>query len=658
MKSVLSNDINAMYQEAVNNIQQGDLVKAGILAKRILKFNSKNADANYLLGIIAAQKSKYALACKHFKLAIKVNNQQPMYFYNFAFAAGMSGHADMALAAYEKAIELKPDLAEAHNNIGTLLFTTGQLDKALLAYNRVLQLQPDNAVAHCNQGNVLKELGNHDEAIKSYRHAIELQPGKHEPYHNLGVLFESLGRSGDALSAYEGAIKNNPELTEAYCNRGVVLVDLGRPGEAENSYRRALELKPDYIKAHSNLLFSLNYRTDLTQKDIFDAHCDWEKKHGQPKPLSLSNRCKPVNHRLRIGYVSPDFRNHSVAFFFSPLLTEHNRENFEIYCYSNTTSVDSVTERIKSKADHWRSIVDISDKDVAGLIRKDNIDILVDLAGHTAGNRLPVFAYKPAPVQITWLGYPNTTGLRTIDYRLTDNVADPIGASDRFYTEKLMRIGTGFLCYQPPDSAPPVADAPCQETSRITFGSFNVMAKINYDVISIWSEILCDIPDSRLLLKNNGLGDDENKERILSLFAELGVDRERIELCGRFPKQSDHLDLYHKVDICLDTFPYNGTTTTCEALWMGVPVITLRGERHASRVGASILAQLGYTEWIASTTSLYVKTAIDLAANRQRLEKVRASLRSHMMSSTLLDAKFFTIAIENTYRVVWEKHFE
>ncbi len=658
MKPAISNNIDTLYQDAINNIQQGDLVKAKTLAKKILKTKSMNAEANYLLGIIAAQNSKYELACKHFKLAIKSNNQQSMYFYNFGVVSGMSGQTDQAVTAYEQAIKLNPELTEAHNNLGTLFFTTGQPDKALSAYDRVLQLQPNNAITHGNRGNALKELGKSDDAIKAYQRAIELQPKNAESHYNLGILFESMGYSGDALNAYDEAVKINPELTEAYCNHGVVLVDLGRPGEAEKSYRRAIELKPDYTKAHSNLLFSLNYRTDLTKKELYDAHCDWDQKHSQIKPLSLPPRHRRTQHRLRIAYVSPDFRNHSVAFFFSPLLSEHNREDFEIYCYSNTSCTDSVTERIKSKTDHWRSIVNMPDKDVAKLIQKDNIDILVDLAGHTAGNRLPIFTYRPAPIQITWLGYPNTTGLQTMDYRLTDNIADPIGDTDSLYTEKLIRLDTGFLCYQPPDSAPPTANAPCLNVGHITFGSFNVMAKINSEVISVWSEILCNLPESRLLLKNNGLGDDRNKERILNLFAEHGIDKERIDLYGRLPKQKDHLDLYRKIDISLDTFPYNGTTTSCEALWMGIPVITLRGNQHASRVGASILAHMDCNEWIASTTASYIETAVKLAGDRQGLAELRISQRNRMMKSTLLDAKTFATTIENVYRMIWEEYLD
>lgn len=656
LKSAVSDNIDALYQDAINNIQQGNFANAKTLAKKILKTSAGNAGANYLLGVIAAQNAKYELACKHFKLAIKSNNQNAMYFYNFGVVSGLRGLTEQATKAYEQAIKLNPELTDAHNNLGILFFTGGQPDKALSAYDRVLQLQPDKAITHGNRGNALKELGKADEAVRAYQRAIELQPNNAEPYYNLGILFESMGRSNDALNAYEEAVKNNPELTEAFCNHGVILVDLGRPGDAEKSYHRALKLKPDYTKAHSNLLFSLNYRTDLTQAHIYNAHCDWERKHGRKKTISLPARDKTSKHRLRIAYVSPDFRNHSVAFFFKPLLSEHNREKFEIYCYSNTDRHDAVTEQIKSETDHWLSIVDMPDKEVVKQIQKDKIDILVDLAGHTAGNRLPVFTYKAAPVQISWLGYPNTTGLQTMDYRLTDNIADPVGQTDALYSEKLIRLKCGFLCYQAADSAPAVAAAPCLSTGHITFGSFNVMAKINNVVIAIWSEILHKLPESHLLLKNNGLGDDKNKQRILNLFAEHGIDRERVDLYGRLAKQKDHLALYRKIDISLDTFPYNGTTTSCEALWMGIPVITLSGEQHASRVGASILTQLDYREWIASTTTSYIETAVKLADDKQALSELRHSLRKRMMKSTLLDAKTFTTTIENTYRKLWQKH--
>lgn len=654
IKLTASNNINSIYQEAINSLKQGDLTRAKSLAKKILKISSKNADANYLLGVVAAQNSKNELACKHFKLAIKSNNQKPIFFYNLGVVSGTCGLTDQAIAAYKQAIKLNPELIEAQNNLGTLFFTSGQPDKALATYDKSLQLQPDNAMTHGNRGNALKELGKTDEAVIAYQRAIELHPENAESQHNLGILFQAMGRASDALNAYEGAVKNNPKLTEAYCNHGVVLVDLGRPEEAEKSYRRAIEIKPDYTKAHSNLLFSLNYRTNLTQKNIFDEHCNWNLKNAQVKPLPYRNNDK--NHKLRIAYVSPDFRNHSVAFFFMPLLNEHNRDNFEIFCYSNTARHDAITEEIKSKTDHWLSIIDMSDKEVARKIQKDNIDILVDLAGHTAGNRLAVFTYKPAPIQVTWLGYPNTTGLAAMDYRLTDKIADPLNDTDALYTEKLIRLDTGFLCYQPPSLAPSVADLPCINSGSITFGSFNVMAKINNEVIDMWSEILRRLPESRLLLKNNGLGDNKNKQRVLKLFSEQGIDKERIDLYGKLPKQKDHLDLYRRIDISLDTFPYNGTTTSCEALWMGIPVITLKGNQHASRVGSSILSQLGCNDWIASTNTAYIETAVKLAGDTLALSDIRNSLRKRMIKSTLLDAKKFTTTIENTYQMIWGEY--
>ncbi len=359
---------------------------------------------------------------------------------------------------------------------------------------------------------------------------------------------------------------------------------------------------------------------------------------------------------MKIGYVSPDFKTHSVAYFFEPLLVSHNRSEVEVYCYYSDKVVDKTTQRLKKASDHWRSIVNLNDEEAANLIQQDNIDILVDLAGHTAKSRLSVFTYKPAPIQVTWLGYPNTTGLSGMDYRFTDNVADPVGEADKWYTEELVRLPNGFLCYQGDDQVDFESKLPSRERGYITFGSFNNLIKVTSKVVKLWSDILKEVPGSHLLLKSKQLADEATKLRFLELFEKEGVGKERLEFYAQLPKDEDHLALYSKIDIGLDPFPFNGVTTTCEALWMGVPTVTLLGDRHAGRVCASIMEYVDLSEFIAKDLASYVELAVQHANDPEHLSSVRQGLRARMKTSKLCNASSFTLDIENAYKKMWEKY--
>jgi predicted O-linked N-acetylglucosamine transferase (SPINDLY family) len=402
-------------------------------------------------------------------------------------------------------------------------------------------------------------------------------------------------------------------------------------------------------------LLTLNYQSS---GDLFSGYRSaraWWQHHGLPvyKSVNHKNDVESIR-RLKIGYVSPDFRQHSVSFFCQPLIQHHNRQLVEVFCYSEVKSSDDVTDEIMTSADEWRPISGLPDEAVAEQVRQDGIDILVDLAGHTAENRLLVFARKPAPVQITWLGYPNTTGMPVMDYRLTDDIADPPGEADQYHSETLIRLPDGFLCYSPPDDAPDVSGLPARQTARITFGSFNNLPKINEAVIALWSRLLLKVPKSDLLLKSKQFADAHVRQRFVDLFTSHGIAAERITLLPRVPSTAGHLALYHRVDIGLDPFPYNGTTTTCEAMWMGVPVISLRCERHAGRVGASVLTRVGLKELIAESEEQYVEIGMKLAQNLDGLEMLRAGMRARMSASALCDAKSFARTMENNFQMIWK----
>ena len=371
------------------------------------------------------------------------------------------------------------------------------------------------------------------------------------------------------------------------------------------------------------------------------------------RPTAYAN-VREAARRLKIGYVSPDFRGHSVAYFVEPLLKGHDRQAVEVFCYAEVTRPDTVTAHLQGLVDHWLVTVGLSDEELAERIRADGIDILVDLAGHTANNRLRVFARKPAPVQVTWLGYPNTTGLEAIDYRLVDAVTDPVGEADAWASETLVRLEGGFLCYGGLKDAPEPTVPPCLKTGTVTFGSFNNPAKVSAATFDAWATLLSRLPQARLLLKGKPFADAATRALFLARLGERGVAAERVELVAWLPGTAAHLALYHRVDIALDPFPYNGTTTTCEALWMGVPVVTLRGDRHAGRVGASLLSQIGLTDLIANSVEEYVEIALALARNPGRLDDLRRALRPRMAASPLCDGRAFARKMEAAFRTMWQ----
>ena len=690
-KSALSMDA---LSRAVEYYRSGRLQEAAALCDGLLQENPDNPAALHLLGVIAFQRGENKAAVELIEKAIEINPSDPEFYNNLGLVFINTGKSDAALEHFHKALELKPDFADAYSNLGTVLKDQGRLDEAIECYRKAMELKPDLAEAYSNLGNALKDQGRFDEAIECYRNALELKPDYAEAYSNLGNALMDQERFDEAIECYRKALELKPDLAGAYSNLGNALRDQGRFDEAIECYRKALELipdfadaysnlgnvlkdqgnidealenyhqalkiKPDYALAHSNFLLSLHYDTSSNASHIFSEHQRWTKQHAStPAPANKihANNRSP-DRPLRIGYVSPDFRRHSVAFFFEPILTAHNRNGFEIICYPNICRPDEVTGRLQDLADAWRNIFGMTDEEVCRMIRKDRIDILVDLAGHTSGNRLLIFSQKPAPVQVTYLGYPNTTGLPTMDYRITDYMADPIGQPDAFYTEKLVRLPQSFLCYQPPPDSPEAGALSALETGWITFGSFNNRSKITPKVVNLWSTILKGVPNAQLILKSKSLSDAKTRQFLKDMFVDNGIHSERVELHGHVPSPVQHLQLYNRIDIGLDTFPYNGTTTTCEALWMGVPVIVLTGDRHVSRVGVSLLSNVGLRELIAESTEDYVKKAVQLANDQNRLKDLRADLRSMMTRSPLMNAKGLTRSLEEAYRQMWHGWIE
>ena len=497
-----------------------------------------------------------------------------------------------------------------------------------------------------------------DAAAASYRRAIAIHPGFAETHDNLGGVLRDQGRLDEAAASCRRAIALNPDLAKAHLNLGNVLTDQVKLDEALVCYDQALSLEPDFIEAHSNRLFSLHYRSGHSAQALLAEHRRWDERHGggglASRP-SFANVRDP-ERRLRIGYVSGDFRRHSVSYFLESVLAAHDRSVVEVFCYSNNAINDEVTARLRASADHWRGIVGVSDDDAAAMIERDGVDILVDLSGHTAKNRLTLFARKPAPVQATWLGYPNTTGLAAMDYRIVDPITDPDAIADGWASEALVRLEGGFLCYAPPGDAPPVVKPPSLASGVVTFASFNNPTCCRDQTVETWAAVLHRVAGSRLLLKGKPFADEGARSLLETRFAAHGSDPGRLILTSLTGSLGAHLEAaMAKVDIGLDPFPYNGTTTTCEALWMGAPVVSLIGERHAGRVGASLLARVGLEALIASDRGQYVEIAAGLAADPARLTDLRKTLRARLQASPLCDAPAFAASLEAAFRAMWRR---
>jgi predicted O-linked N-acetylglucosamine transferase (SPINDLY family) len=570
-------------------------------------------------------------------------------------ALAAQGRMSQAVIYYEQALSIKTDYVEAYSNLGNALAALGQIDLAVSRYEQALTIKADPQV-HFNLATVLEGQGRIDQAIMHYEHALFIRADYAEAHNNLGTLTSHSRGQIQAIAHFQRALELKPDFCEAHNNLALALQEQGDIDLALAHFSHALSLKPDFVEAHSNLLLALNYAPDKDPLDVYAAHQDFGRQREAPRAASIHqlNDQRVPGERLRVGYVSSDFRQHSVSHFIEPVLEHHNHDQFEIFCYENQHIADGVTAAQELRADHWRSIINLPDDAVAQRIRADKIDILVDLNGHTSGNRLLVFARKPAPIQVTWLGYPNTTGLSAMDYRITDGLADPIGMTEGFHAEKLIRLPECFSVYRPPACAPDVSALPARGNGHITFGSFNKLAKITPDVIMVWARLLLAVPGSRLFLKTGALAEEAMQQRMLKAFAELGVTFGRLELCGHDKSQSAHLAQYGKVDIGLDPFPYNGTTTSCEALWMGVPVLTLAGRTHVGRVGLSQMTNLGLTEFICHTQDEIIATAVRLSADLEYLETLRKGLRSRIAASPLMDAQRFTKQLEQAYFEIWK----
>lgn len=587
----MADSADRFFQSALQHHQAGRLAQAEPLYRQALSLNPRHADALHMLAILAHQCNKNGVAVDLIRRAIAINSGIAIYHCNLGLILNAQSQFQQAVAELELAVRMEPALSEAHNNLGIARWKIGDRDRALRAWREAIRLNPALADARTN-------------------------------------------------------------LANAHADLGRMLMDDGDAGAAVESYQQAVQLKPADSSIHSSLIYLLHFLPTVTQKAIYDEASIWNARHAAPitpRNRSHANDRDP-DRRLRIGYISPDLRAHAIGRFMLPLLESHRRENVEVFCYCDTPVPDAVTQRLRTYADVWRDINGKSDSDVDQIISLDRIDILIDLAAHTPGNRLLLFARRPAPVQMTYLSYPSTTGVAAIDYRITDRYLDPIEDEPGQYSERSLHLPQTYWCYGSPIEAPDVAAPPATARQCITFGCLNALRKVSHEALRTWAAILRSVPGSRIVLL---APENAARARLLELFAHEGIEPGRIEFVGH-RGIVDYFNTYNRIDISLDPFPYTGGTTTCDALWMGSAVVTLAGKLAVHRGGVSILSNLGMPELIANSVEEYIAIAASLANDIPRLNELRKGLRSRMKTSPLMDASQFARDLESLYRSAWK----
>ncbi len=649
------NEISAdkKFQDASLCVNTGDFIQAEAIYRDILSRIPENPRALHGLGVVMYRSGKDSeKAVRLVQQAIQLKPDYLDALFNLRKMLSELGRFVEAEECYQKAMALNPDSSVVCLGLGNLCCQKQKFEEAVSFYQKAIEYSPDARI-YVALGKALRMLFRIEEAVNAFRSALAVQADCGEAFLGLSMCYE-IGSNYVAAEEYaQKALKLLPSSADSMLVMAVLTRASGKAHEAVDWYKSALKVGGGQ-SAFSNLLYAMNFSAHFSQDEILNQSRLWEKSFTlKTIPFETPYR-RPG--KLRIGYVSPDFRKHVVAFFFEPLLAAHNHNRFEIHCYSNVLTSDNVTEQLKGYADYWHDIRSFSDEEAIARIRDDRIDILIDLSGHTADNRLGIFAHRAAPIQMTWLGYPNTTGISAMDYRITDAVADPEGFSDEQHSERLIRLPDCFLCYQPPKNPPDVASTPLLINGFVTFGCFNYPAKITPEVIAIWSNILMSVPCSRLLLKSQSFCDPVLAKNFTVQFEAHGIPTERIMCVPAKESFFEHLATYNQIDIALDPFPYNGTTTTFEALFMGVPVITLRGNRHAAKVGSSILTNLGATELIAETVDDYLALSVSLSSDVKRLSTYHLELRNLLVSSALCDSARFSDSIEEVFRTAWQAY--
>jgi predicted O-linked N-acetylglucosamine transferase (SPINDLY family) len=686
--------------------------EAILACRRAIALKPDFAKAYLSLGVLLAEKGAIVEAIDVFQQATRRAPGDPEAWFNLGVASGSAGKVAESIAAYQRAVRIRPEFLPAlhglreafqssgqfeaardvaaqaahHASINAAMDLTGQgrlkanipasldrfevfmplaaalreagrLDAAIVVCRQAVTLKPDDPRGWNNLGVMLGEQGDADEAIAAFREALRLRPAYADAFNNLGLALRGRGLLDEATDALRQAVLHRPDCAEFYNSLASVLKDTGRMPEAVAAYTKAVELNPTDPAIDSNRVYTLLFTSGYDAAALLREHRKWDERHGRPLADRIKPRLndrpadRPADRRLRVGYVSPHFRAHVVAQWVLPLLEHHDHASFEIFAYSDARPHTAMTETIHAACDQWRDTAALSHESLADLIRADGIDLLIDLTLHMGENRLPVFARKPAPVQVTFLAYPFTSGLSAMDYRLTDSHLDPPEQGDAGYTERSIHLPETWCCYRPMPAAAdlPPGPPPSLASGSITFGCLNNLCKVTPEALSLWCEILTASPRYRLHLTSPP---GSTRQRLADFLRARGIDEHRVSFTGPLPLR-DYLRQYHHIDIALDPMPYGGGTTTCDALWMGVPVISLFGQTPMSRSGLTLLSNIGLPHLAADSPRNYINAAIHLAEDPAALRQLRAELRGRMLQSPLMDAPRYAKNVEVAYRRMW-----
>lgn len=678
-----------MMERAMAAYQEGRDEEAQKLCDQVVALEQDNPDAQYVMGMLAYRRQDLEAAEQHLRRAIQF--ERSAYWFHAALAEVLiaRGKPEQASEALRNASLLAPDSPEIANAVAVLLQRYGAAADQAPAWRRVVQLAPQNAQALAHLGRALVQSGKAGEAVEAYQRALAVDPNLFEAQHGLAVAFTLEKRPGEAIEPARRAMEIRPDDAQPYHALAVAHVGLRQYDEAIDLLRRAVELNPNFKDAQdrltvllastgdlagarqrwdellkifphdptalSNVLMTLNYLPELSREQIFEAHRRWGETHAEPlnEDFRPHSNTPEQNRRLRIGYVSPDFYRHPVAHFVGPIFASHHQDKYEVVGFSDVPRPDGTTHQLQALSSKWISIVGKSNKQVADLARFEGIDVLIDLTGHTGRHRLGAFALRAAPVQISYLGYCNTTGMSAMDWIVGDNITDPPDDTQP-YVEKLLRLPGCFCCYSPPNDAPEVNELPAMSGRPVTIGAFHALRKLNDRVLDLWCRLLRDeLPDARLLVWRTYLT-PRVEARLREAFAARGVGGDRLEFRAHKPESGTFLSVYHDVDLSLDAFPWSGHTTSCDALWMGVPLVTLRGYTHCGRMAASTLTAAGFGRFVADSEDDYVRIVEELASDLAALAELRRTMRATMAASALCDGAKFIVGWERALRDAWK----
>lgn len=649
----MTDEAQALKERGNACLAAGDLAAAEACYRQAICVAPRYADAHNNLGLALTRQGLTEAGLASFRHALTLEPRLVQAYLNAGNSERSLGHFEEALRLYVKASSIAPEDASARNNLGALLRDLGRTAEAMESFEAAIQLNPGLAEAHYNRGDLCHELGRLGDALESLAEAIRYQPGFADALNTMGIVYREQGQFDRAQTCFDQALALRPDFARAHNNLGTLALDRGRQAEAYAHFRQALAIDLGYSEAHSNLLFAMQYDASCSSAELFSAHVEFGERIEAPlRPAWPAHRSRrDPDRQLRVGFVSGDFRAHPVGYFLENVLSHLDRQLIDITLFPTAGKSDAVTDRLRALELGWHSLLGLSDEQAARHITDAHIDILVDLSGHTAGNRLPVFARKPAPVQVSWL-YFSSTGMCAMDYLLCDRHVVP-SAEARYLVETPYHLPDSYLCFTPPREEVAVDFLPATVNGYITFGAFNNLVKMNPAVVALWARTLQAVPGSRLFMKAGQLDDGDVRAGVVERFAVQGISAERLILEGASPR-IDYLSCYNRVDVALDPFPFPGGTTTVEALWMGVPVITRAGQRFISHAGESILHTAGLDDWVARDDEGYIAIARRFASNLPQLAALRAGLRQRFLASPLCDGPRFARNLETAFRAMWQ----